>query len=175
MAEIDINNLIQTVLGIVRIDLQRKHIELRTDLNGSLPIICGDKVQLQQVVLNLVMNASEAMQSAPRRVLTVRSGQNKPDMVHISIKDTGTGIDPSSGSDIFKPLFTTKTNGMGMGLSICHSVIQNHGGRIWVSPGADSGSIFEFELPTQPVNEVETSNVPPPSAAVARDNPVQLV
>jgi signal transduction histidine kinase len=174
MAEIDINNLIQTVLGIVRIDLQRKHIELRTDLNGSLPAIPGDKVQLQQVVLNLVMNASEAMQSVPRRVLTVRSEQSKPDMVHVSIKDTGTGIDPSSLSNIFKPLFTTKTKGMGMGLSICQSIIQNHGGRIWVSPGADSGSIFEFELPTQPVNQVETSKIPP-SAALARDNPVQLV
>jgi signal transduction histidine kinase len=121
------------------------------------------------------MNASEAMQSVPRRVLTVRSEQSKPDMVHVSIKDTGIGIDASSLSNIFKPLFTTKTNGMGMGLSICQSIIQHHGGRIWVSPGADSGSIFEFELPTQPVNEVETSNVPPPSAAVARDNPVQLV
>jgi signal transduction histidine kinase len=174
MAAIDINNLIQTVLGIVRIDLQRKHIEVRNELNGALPVILGDKVQLQQVVLNLVMNASEAMQSVSRRVLTVRSEQSKPDMVHVSIKDTGTGIDASSVSDIFKPLFTTKTNGMGMGLSICHSIIQNHGGRIWVSPGDNGGSIFEFELPIQPVTEVETSKVPP-SAAVARDNPVQLV
>jgi signal transduction histidine kinase len=96
-------------------------------------------------------------------------------MVHVSIKDTGTGIDPSSLSDIFKPLFTTKTKGMGMGLSICQSIIQNHGGRIWASPDADSGSIFEFELPIQPVNEVETSKVPPPSAVVAQDNPVQVV
>ena len=175
MAEININDLIQTVLGIVRIDLQRKHIEVRTELNGSLPVILGDKVQLQQVVLNWVMNASEAMQSVPRRVLTVHSEQSKPDMVHVSIKDTGTGIDPSSLSNIFKPLFTTKAKGMGMGLSICQSIIQNHGGRIWVSPGADGGSIFEFELPTHLVHEVETSNVPPPSAAVVRDNPAELV
>jgi C4-dicarboxylate-specific signal transduction histidine kinase len=174
IARIDINNLIRTVLDIVRIDLHRKHIEIRTELNGALPIVLGDKVQLQQVVLNLVMNASEAMQSVPRRVLTVRSEQSKPGKVHVSIKDTRTGIDPSSLSSIFKPLFTTKANGMGMGLSICHSIIQNHGGRIWGSPGADGGSIFEFELPTQPVNEVETSKIPP-SAAVARDNPAELV
>ena len=78
MAEIDINNLIKTVLGIVRVDLHRKQIEVHTELSGSLPVILGDKVQLQQVVLNLVMNASEAMQSVPRRVLTVRSEQSKP-------------------------------------------------------------------------------------------------
>ena len=111
MAAIDINDLIQTVLGIVRVDLQRKRIELRTELNGDLPVILGDKVQLQQVVLNLVVNASEAMQSVPRRVLTVRSERTKPDMVHVSIKDTGTGIDPSSLSSIFKPMFTTRPMG----------------------------------------------------------------
>jgi signal transduction histidine kinase len=104
---------------------------------------------LQQVILNLVMNAIEAMQSVRPRVLKVKSEQSKPEMVHVSIEDTGTGIDPSNHNRVFSPLFTTKERGMGMGLSICHSIIENHNGRIWVSPGVTRGSIFQFELPTK--------------------------
>jgi signal transduction histidine kinase len=81
--------------------------------------------------------------------LKLKSEQSKPDVVHISIEDTGTGIDPSNLKQVFSPLFTTKERGMGMGLAICHSIIENHGGRIWVSPGLDRGSIFQFELPAK--------------------------
>jgi signal transduction histidine kinase len=109
----------------------------------------GDKVQLQQVVLNLVMNAIEAMQSVRPRVLKVKSEQSKPEIVHVSFEDIGTGIDPSNLNRVFSPLFTTKERGMGMGLSICHSIIENHNGRIWVSPGVIRGSIFQFELPAK--------------------------
>jgi signal transduction histidine kinase len=148
---IDINDLILIVLTIVRVDLQRKGVELQTELDGKLPLIKGDKVQLQQVLLNLVMNAIDAMQLVQLRVLTVRSEKSKPNAVHVSINDTGTGIDPSNIDRIFKPLFTTKATGMGMGLSICRSIIESHGGRIWVSPAANGGSTFEFELPTKSV------------------------
>jgi signal transduction histidine kinase len=147
----DINNLILTVLAIVQVDLRTKGVELRTELDGDLPFIKGDKVQLQQVLLNLVVNAADAMQSVQRRVLTVRSEKSKPDTVHVAINDTGPGVDPSNIDRIFKPLFTTKASGMGMGLSICRSIIESHGGRIWVSPGADGGSTFEFELPTKSI------------------------
>jgi len=145
---IDINQVILTVLSIVRIELQKNGAELQTQLNDHLPAVQGDKVQLQQVVLNLVMNGIEAMLSVRPRILKVQTDQITPDMVRVSIEDTGTGIDPSNLDRIFKPLFTTKAAGMGMGLFICHSIIESHGGRIWVSPAVNQGSIFQFELPT---------------------------
>lgn len=144
---IDINTLIFTVLAIVRHELQKLGVELRTELDESLPALEGDRVQLQQVVLNLVMNAIEAMPAAPR-ILSIRSRISKPNFVHVAVEDTGTGIDPSNHDHIFNPMFTTKERGMGIGLSICHSIIESHNGRIWVTRGIDKGSIFQFELPT---------------------------
>jgi signal transduction histidine kinase len=143
----DINQLILTVLSIVRVELQKHGVELQTQFNDRLPNVNGDKVQLQQVVLNLVMNGIEAMHSVRHRVLKVQTDQTEPGMVHVSIEDTGTGIDPSHLDHIFKPLFTTKGTGTGMGLAICHSIIESHGGRIWVSQAVNGGSIFQFELP----------------------------
>ena len=155
---IDINYLILTTLAIVRVDLQKKGVEVQTQLDDRLPFVVGDKVQLQQVILNLVMNAIEAMESIHYRALNVKSEQSKPDLVHISIEDTGTGIDPSNLKQVFSPLFTTKERGMGMGLSICRSIIENHDGRIWVSPGLDRGSIFQFELPAAPAKDDAGAN-----------------
>jgi signal transduction histidine kinase len=146
---VDINHLITAVLAIVQIDLRKIGIELRTQLDEQLPIVECDRVQVQQVVLNLVMNAIDSMHSLQPRVLEIQSERRKPDFVHVSIEDTGTGVDPSDVDRIFKPLFTTKARGMGMGLSICRSIIESHGGRIWVSAGASGGSIFHFELPTK--------------------------
>jgi C4-dicarboxylate-specific signal transduction histidine kinase len=145
---IDINKQIFTVLAIVRHELQKDGVEVRTELDGSLPALEGDSIQLQQVVLNLVMNAIEAMQSAAPRILSIRSCVSKPNFVHVAVEDTGTGIDPSNHNHIFNPMFTTKERGMGIGLSICRSIIESHNGRIWVTPGIDKGSIFQFELPT---------------------------
>jgi signal transduction histidine kinase len=84
--------------------------------------------------------------------LKVKSDQSNPEMVHVLIEDTGAGIDPSNVKQVFSPLFTTKERGLGMGLSICHSIIENHNGRIWVSPGVNRGTIFQFELPTKSDN-----------------------
>jgi C4-dicarboxylate-specific signal transduction histidine kinase len=145
---IDVNHLIFAVLAIVRYELQTHEIELSTELADSLPALEGDKVQLQQVILNLIMNAIEAMQSVEPRQLSIRSCVSKPNFVHISIADTGTGVDPSNLDHIFRPMFTTKERGMGVGLSICHSIIESHNGRIWVARSIDRGSIFQFELPT---------------------------
>ena len=145
---IDINRIILTVLGLVRIDLKKNGVELKTRLDAKVSVVEGDKVQLQQVVLNLVMNAVEAMQSVQTRVLKVQTIQTNPGMVRVSIEDTGAGIDPSNIDRVFKPFFTTKANGMGMGLVICRSIIENHDGRIWVSPRTNGGTIFQFELPT---------------------------
>ena len=147
-SEIDINKLISTVMDLVYIDLRKHQIELKTELSDQLPPVLGNRIQLQQVILNLVMNAIDAMRSVPDRVLTVRTTLNELDGVHVSIADTGIGIEPSNQDQIFKPLFTTKEHGMGMGLSICRSVIENHNGRIWVSAGQERGSIFHLILPT---------------------------
>jgi signal transduction histidine kinase len=147
-SEIDINRLIWTVLGLVNIDLRKEQISLKTELGDQLQPVLGNRVQLQQVILNLVMNAIDAMRSVPDRELTVKTTLNELDGVHVSIADTGIGIEPSNLDQIFKPLFTTKEHGMGMGLSICRSVIESHNGRIWVSAGHERGSIFHLILPT---------------------------
>ncbi len=144
---VDINHLITTVLAIVRIDLRKNAVELRMQLDEQLPAVECDRVQVQQVVLNLIMNAIESMHSLAFRVLKIQTECSKPDFVQVSIEDTGMGIDPADVDRIFKPLFTTKARGMGMGLSICRSIIESHGGKIWVSPGASRGSVFRFELP----------------------------
>lgn len=146
-SQVDINELILTVLGLVHIDLRKHQIELETSLDDRLPTVLGNQVQLQQVLLNLVMNSIDSMRSVQPRVLSVRSAFNARDRVQVSVEDTGTGIDPSVHDHIFKPLYTTKEHGMGMGLSICQSIIENHDGRIWVSAAAARGAIFKFELP----------------------------
>jgi signal transduction histidine kinase len=149
---VDINKLILRVLEIVRIERTRNGVEVQTDLADVLPDVVGDKVQLQQVVLNLVMNSIEAMQSVQSRILRIQSRKGGPGTVHVSIEDSGTGIDSSHAERVFEHLFTTKPHGMGMGLAICRSIIENHGGRIWVSSGVNRGSIFQFELPTKSSN-----------------------
>jgi signal transduction histidine kinase len=145
---VDVNKLILAVLALVDVELRRHHVQVQTQL-GDRPTVTGNPIQLQQVVLNLVMNAIEAMHSAQpgSRVLRVQSQLTKSNEVHVSIEDSGPGIAPSDRERIFKPLFTTKLRGMGMGLSICHSIIEGHDGRLWVSAAQGSGSIFQFILP----------------------------
>ena len=144
----DINKLIRTVLGLVYIDLRKHSIETQVNLSEQLPLVIGNEVQLQQVILNLVMNAIESMVSAAEpRVLSIKSEVAAHNTVLVWISDTGSGIGVADLSRIFKPMFTTKARGMGMGLSICKSIIESHHGQIWVSAGAPKGSVFHFELP----------------------------
>ena len=144
---VDINELIRSVLGLIHMDLRKQSVETQMSLADHLPAVSGNAVQLQQVILNLVMNAIEAMSSTEPRVLSIKSELDKDNCVRASIRDTGTGIDPANAARIFKPLFTTKARGMGMGLSICHSIIEAHAGKIRVSPGPERGTIFEGVLP----------------------------
>jgi signal transduction histidine kinase len=146
---VDINKLIWMVLGLVWIDLRKHEIDLDTKLYEQLPSVWGNQIQLQQVILNLITNAIESMHSVEQHKLRVRSEPSGPDEVHVSIEDTGTGIEHSNLDNIFKPMFTTKATGMGMGLAICRSIIEGHGGRIWISRGSEKGSAFHFTLPTQ--------------------------
>ena len=143
----DLNKLLRTVLGLVYFDLRKHSIETQVNLSEQLPPVFGNEVQLQQVILNLMMNAVEAMVSAAEpRVLVIKS-ESGHNTVLVSISDTGSGIGVANLSRIFKPMFTTKARGMGMGLSICKSIIESHHGQIWVSAGAPRGSVFHFELP----------------------------
>ena len=144
---VDINKLVLSVLTLAQIDLQKHEIELQTQLDDLIPEILGNQVQLQQVILNLVMNAIESMSSSQTRVLRIKTALSRTKKVHVSIEDTGMGIKQPDLARVFKPMFTTKERGMGMGLSICQSIIESHDGRIWASPRANGGSIFQFELP----------------------------
>jgi signal transduction histidine kinase len=145
---VDINALVREVLAIARTELQNHGVETQTQLDDNLPLVECDRIQLQQVILNLVMNAIEAMEVTEPRVLRVRTFLSKPDMVNVSIQDSGNGIDPANLDRIFETLFTTKSSGMGMGLSICRSIIEGHKGRIWASAAAEKGTVMQFELPT---------------------------
>ena len=147
---LDVNGLISEVLGLLRGELNSKRVVVRTELAKTLPKLSGDQVQLQQVVLNLVMNAGEAMSSMPEgaRTLTIRSQVRAPDEVVIAVEDSGPGIDAKHIDRVFDPFFTTKPSGMGMGLSICRSIIEAHQGRLSASPGLAHGAVFEVALPT---------------------------
>jgi PAS domain S-box-containing protein len=149
-AQVDVNKVIRAVMGLMSIDLRKHQIELKMELNDQLPPVLAEHVQLQQVILNLVMNAIDAMHLAQPRTLSVKSELSGRDSVHVSIQDTGIGINPANIDQIFTPLFTTKAAGMGMGLAICQSIIEGHGGRIWVTPAPNRGSIFQLELPIAP-------------------------
>ena len=143
----DVNKLIRSVLAVIYMDLRKHRIESQVNLTEPLPSIVGNEVQLQQVILNLVMNAIESMNSAESAVLSIKSETTEHNGVRVSIADTGSGISLANLNRIFRPMFTTKARGMGMGLSICKSIIESHNGRIWVSAGVPKGSIFQFELP----------------------------
>jgi signal transduction histidine kinase len=146
-ADVDLNRIITTVLEIMRIELQRNEIDVALALDATLRKVRCSRVQIEQVVLNLIINAVEAMQSTRPRVLRISTATSGSDMARVSIEDSGPGIEPSHADQVFKALFTTKPGGIGIGLAICRSIVEGHGGRIWVSPAAHRGAVFHFELP----------------------------
>jgi C4-dicarboxylate-specific signal transduction histidine kinase len=129
--ELDINRIIQGVSILLRTELKRCHVSLRTKLAPDVPCVAGDQVQLQQVLINLIMNAVEAMRlSAERsRKLLIRSAKSTNGVL-VQVQDSGPGIEPGLADRIFEPFFTTKPQGIGMGLSISHSIIESHGGHL---------------------------------------------
>jgi PAS domain S-box-containing protein len=146
---LEINPLIREVLALLHGELQNQRVSVQTELAKKLPKVLANRVQLQQVVLNLLMNALEAMVSVTdrTRVLRVKSEMRGPPDVVITVQDSGLGIDQQNVDRIFHPFFTTKPKGTGMGLSICQSIIEAHNGRLWASPGVDHGSVFQVVLP----------------------------
>ena len=148
--ELDLSQIIQEVITLLRNELNRNHVSLRTDLTPDLPRIPGDPVQLQQVLINLMMNAVEAMRTSPsgKRELVIRSAKSQ-DGVFVEVRDSGPGIAPELADSIFEPFFTTKAEGIGMGLSISRSIIESHGGKLSILP-ASAGALFHFTLPVDP-------------------------
>ena len=147
---LSVNELISEVLAVVHGELDSHQVSLQAELDDGLPLVLAEQTQLRQVILNLVMNAVDAMNSVSdrERVLTVRSESDGSGNVLITLEDTGSGIDPNHKDRIFEAFFTTKAHGMGMGLSICRSIVESHGGQLWVSSRSPHGSIFCAKLPT---------------------------
>lgn len=145
----DLNNVAEEVIAMAMQDLDRGKVLLCVELADDLPLISGDRVQLQQVILNLLRNASDAMSTVhgrPRR-LTVRTGRTRCDMVRLSVEDSGIGLDPSKAERLFEPFFTTKTTGMGLGLSVSRAIIESHRGRLWATRNHAAGATFSFVIP----------------------------
>jgi signal transduction histidine kinase len=146
---LDVNSAIGEVLALTRQELERNRVSVQTMLSRELPLIQADRIQVQQVVLNLVMNAIEAMREINnrRRVLTLTSAIGGNQDVAISVEDCGVGLNPTHLGRLFDAFFTTKAEGMGMGLSICNSIVRAHGGRLTAAAGAIHGAVFRFTLP----------------------------
>jgi signal transduction histidine kinase len=146
---LDINELISDVLELTGWELQKHQVSVKTQLSSSLPMILGDRIQLQQVILNLVLNGIEAMAPVKDRprILSVKSAIFMESGIQLSFHDSGTGIDPASADRIFDSFFTTKQNGTGLGLSICRSIVEAHDGHISAAPGIPHGAVFQVSLP----------------------------
>ncbi len=148
-ATLDVNEAIRDVLALTGSALRSRSVVVQTILAADLPPVLGDRVQLQQVIMNLVMNGADAMSSLTDRprVLRVESKVNGEGSILVTIEDSGTGIEEAIRHRIFDPLFTTKPAGMGMGLSICRRIIEAHGGRLRASPSTPHGTEFQFTIP----------------------------
>jgi PAS domain S-box-containing protein len=146
---LDVNNVVRDVIALVQRELSSQGVSLRTELAATLPMILGDRVQLQQVIINLVMNGIEAMQSVTdrQRELVIRSGQDETHGVLLSVTDCGVGISAENANRLFSAFFTTKSSGLGMGLSICRSIVEAHGGSLSASGNEGPGATFQFVLP----------------------------
>ena len=143
-----IGAVIEEVVALLHNNISMNGVSLVMDLTADLPEVTGDRVRLQQVLVNLITNAMDAMRNTPSKVLTLRSRMETPDTVVVSVGDSGTGLNPATKDRIFDPFFTTKKGGLGMGLRICHSIVEEHGGRIWAEANQAAGATFSFSLNT---------------------------
>jgi C4-dicarboxylate-specific signal transduction histidine kinase len=146
---LDMNEAIREVVALAGDELRKNRVAVRTEFAPDLLPVLGDRVQLQQVVLNLVMNGIEAMSSVEERPreLTIRTQNDDADLVRVTVQDSGMGLDPQSMERIFDAFYTTKRGGMGMGLSISRSIIQNHGGKLWAVANDGPGMSVQFTIP----------------------------
>jgi signal transduction histidine kinase len=149
---VDLNEATREVVALSLTELQGNRVILRTDLVDDLPSVLGDRVQLQQVILNLLRNASDAMSGVddrPRQ-LVIGTERDGDDAVRVNVQDAGIGIDPQNVDRLFDAFYTTKSSGMGMGLSVCRSIIERHNGRLWAASNDGPGATFAFSIPYAP-------------------------
>jgi signal transduction histidine kinase len=149
---VDLNEAIREVIALSASELQRNRVILRQELTDDLPSVVGDRVQLQQVILNLLLNASDAMtgiDDRPRH-LTITTARDDGDRLRVVVRDTGVGFDPESAERLFEAFYTTKSSGMGIGLSVSRSIIDRHQGRIWAVPNDGPGTTLSFSIPFAP-------------------------
>jgi signal transduction histidine kinase len=152
---VEVNEVIEETISFVDGETQRENVSLRIELDNGLPPVSGDRVQLQQVILNLMMNGIEAMaglDSEPKSLLIRSALLNERELL-VSVADTGPGIDSQQAPRLFSPFFTTKPHGIGMGLRISRSIIEAHGGRLWAGKNEPHGAVFHFTLPIKPAQE----------------------
>ena len=149
---VDLNEAAREVIALSSSDLQRNRVFLRTELADNLPAVTGDRVQLQQVILNLLLNASEAMSTVVdrQRQLVIRTALDESDRVRLSVQDAGVGFDPQAVDRLFEAFYTTKSRGMGIGLSVSRCIIESHQGRLWAAPNDGPGATFSFSIPRAP-------------------------
>jgi C4-dicarboxylate-specific signal transduction histidine kinase len=145
---LDINDIIREIVMLAQTHL--RGVKLQLELADKLAHVQADRIQLQQVILNLITNAVDAMKSVTDRpkILRVQTGMKSPRVISVSVEDSGVGLNPETTESIFEPFYTTKPSGLGMGLSISRSIVEAHGGRLWAEPGKEFGAVFHFTLPT---------------------------
>jgi C4-dicarboxylate-specific signal transduction histidine kinase len=145
---LEVNEAILEVIALTRGEISKNGVSVKTHLDENLPAIRGDRVQLQQVMVNLLINAVEAMSGMSERPRELLISTEKTDSgVFVAVSDSGPGLDPESAERLFESFFTTKPGGLGMGLSICHSIIEAHQGRLWATANVPCGAVFQFTLP----------------------------
>jgi len=146
--KLDINEAISEVVGLTRNEILENGVRLRTELADGLPAINGDRVQLQQVMLNLILNATEAMSqtNGGHRELLIKT-QTDASCVLVAVRDSGPGLSQPDLERVFEAFYTTKSSGLGMGLSICRSIVEAHGGRLWATANVPNGAVFQFTVP----------------------------
>ena len=148
---VEINAAVCEVIELTRSEAMKSGVSVRTELTGGLPLIRGDRIELQQVILNLILNAVEAMSGVKEgaRELVIATGRSETGDILVSTRDSGPGLPPAIQENLFKAFYTTKPSGLGLGLSISRSIVEGHGGRLWTSANAPRGAVFQFTLPVQ--------------------------
>jgi two-component system, LuxR family, sensor kinase FixL len=144
---LDLNGVIQESIALGFVGAADTSVRLRSRLAKELPPVAADRIQIQQVMINLVRNAVEAMQEKPKRVLTITTARDEGEFVRVSVADTGPGLSEEIAVSLFQPFLTTKAHGLGIGLSICRTIVESHGGNLWTEPNSGGGAVFHFRLP----------------------------
>jgi signal transduction histidine kinase len=169
---VDVNEVIREMIVLLRGEVVRFSISVRMELTRDLPYVVGDRVQLQQVMMNLITNSIDAMKEADgTRELAIKSQRAEDDQLAVCVSDTGVGLPPKQADQIFNTFFTTKPSGTGMGLAICRSIVESHSGRLWADDNIPRGANFHFILPKAQAEEMRTLSTKEPLMRPSRPKP----